>query len=135
LTLPVPGAPRAWSDDREGRIWLTVQDPDALVCIDPRAPDPEASIVVIEASLLQRPDGIWRGDDGGIWFANSAANSIGRIDPSAADPGDSLEAFGAPPDVDGPFDIKDGPDGWLWFTNKTGNTMGRIYAGASNVPV
>jgi streptogramin lyase len=35
--------------------------------------------------------------------------------------------FGAFPEIDEPFDIKDGSDGWLWFTNKSGNSLGRIH--------
>jgi len=68
-------------------------------------------------------------DDGGIWFANTGANSIGRLDPEASDPGDTVQTFGALPEIDEPFDIKDGTDGWLWFTNKSGNSLGRIFSG------
>ena len=84
----------------------------------------------LKSPAIASPDGVWRGDDGGIWFANTGANSIGRIDPNADDSADTVETFGDAPKVDGPFDIKDGPDGWLWFTNKTGNSLGRVYAGA-----
>ena len=36
--------------------------------------------------------------------------------------------YGAPPQVQGPFDIKspEPADGWLWFTNKDGNSLARI---------
>jgi virginiamycin B lyase len=40
-----------------------------------------------------------------------------------------VQTFGALPEVDEPFDIKDGTDGWLWFTNKSGNSLGRIFSG------
>jgi hypothetical protein len=60
------------------------------------------------------------------------ANSPRRLaEVPAADHGDTVQTFGAPPEVDGPFDIKDGPGGWLWFTNKSGNSPGRIYVGNS----
>ena len=49
--------------------------------------------------------------------------------PVAGIGGATVRAFGAYPDVDEPFDIKDGPDGWLWFTNKSGNSLGRIFTG------
>jgi virginiamycin B lyase len=72
---------------------------------------------------------VWLGEDGGIWFANTGANSIGRLDPHATDLADTIQTFGEPPDVGEPFDIKDGPDGWLWFTNQGGNTLGGIFTG------
>jgi virginiamycin B lyase len=80
-------------------------------------------------SSRQAPDGVWLGDDGGIWFANTGANSIGRLNPDAASPDDTVQTFGGPAEVDGSFDIKDGPDGSLWFTNKAANSLGRVWAG------
>jgi streptogramin lyase len=61
--------------------------------------------------------------------SNTGASSIGRLDPDAADPEDTIQTFGGPPEVDEPFDIKGGPDGWLWFTDKAANALGRIFAG------
>jgi virginiamycin B lyase len=106
-----------------------MRDPDALLRIDPGAESPATSLLTVESPLLREPDGIWSGADGGIWFANSGADSIGRLDPLAPDPATTLETFGGPPSVEAPFDIKAGPDDWLWFTNQKGNSIARIYAG------
>ncbi len=119
---------RAWAADAGGRIWLTVRGPDTVVHLDPLAPDPASTLAVVDSPLVNAPDGVWLGDDGGIWFANTDANSIGRLDPHAAQPEDTVQTFGGLPDVDEPFDIKNGPDGWLWFTNKAANSLGRIFA-------
>jgi virginiamycin B lyase len=101
------------------------------VRVDPRADDPASTALVVKSPLVARPDGVWHGADGGIWFANPGAGSIGRLDPDANDPAATVRTFGgedaAPQD---PFDVKEGPDGWLWFTDKAGNALGRIYAGA-----
>jgi len=108
---------------------LTVRGPYTLVNIDPTAPDPASTLAIVDSPLVKAPDGVWHGEDGGIWFANTGANSIGRLDPDAANPADTIQNFGGPPEVDEPFDIKDGPDGWLWFTNKGRQLPGRIFAG------
>jgi virginiamycin B lyase len=111
-----------------------VRGSNTLVRIEPAALDPESTVAVAESPLIGAPDGVWSGDDGGIWFANAGSNSIGRLDPTAPNPGTTVQTFGAPPNVDEPFDIKDGPDGWPWFTNKSGNSLGRIFAGGCAAP-
>jgi virginiamycin B lyase len=123
------GAPRAWAMDDSRRLWLTTQGSPGLLSFDPAAPGTTVDWVTDER--LVTPDGVWFGSDGALWFADTAANAIGRHAPDASGT-DSWRFFGALPDVDGPFDIKSGSDaaeGVLWFTNKTGNTIGRIVVG------
>jgi virginiamycin B lyase len=124
---PDRGHPRAWAIDTEQRLWVTTQDRPGLLAFDPRrleGPDPFSWWT---DDRLATPDGVWCGDDGALWAADTAANAIVRCDPRA-DGADRWSSYGAPPEVQGPFDIKsaDPADGWLWFTNKAGNSLARI---------
>ncbi|BBZ32185.1 Vgb family protein [Mycolicibacterium confluentis] len=119
---PLAGSPRAWAQTADGRLWVTTREPAGLLSFDPAYPVDSAVHVTDER--LREPDGVWVGPDGAVWFADTAANTIVRHQPGAPE---AWQFFGAPPDVEGPFDIKSGPDGTdLWFTNKGGNSIGRI---------
>jgi virginiamycin B lyase len=118
--VPMPGSPRAWCQSTDGRLWLTTRNPAGLLSFDPD--DAFNTAVPVTDSRLSAPDGVWVGRDGAVWLADTGANTIGRYLPAT----DTWSFLGGPPQVDGPFDIKDGPDGALWFTNKAGNTIGRI---------
>jgi virginiamycin B lyase len=66
------------------------------------------------------PGGITPSFDGNVWFTETAASQVARIDAT----GEITEfALGA---GRGPADIVRGPDGNLWFTETTGNAIGRI---------
>ncbi len=120
------GSPRAWTQTADGRLWLTTREPVGLLSFDPV--DPVGTALHVTDERLREPDGVWVGADSGVWFADSAANAIGRYQPGASGP-NAWRFVGSPPEVEGPFDIKTGPDpagGSLWFTNKAGNTIGRI---------
>ena len=97
--------------------------------LDPTAPDPASTATIVRSTFVNSLDGVWRWDDGGIWFANTGASSIGRLDPDAEDPRGTVETFGDTSLLKEPFDIKDGPGGWLWFTDKSLGSLGRIIAG------
>src|SRR5262249_30339971 len=57
-----------------------------------------------------RPEGIPRGPDGTLWFAETFADRIGRITPAGVVTQFSL------PFLSQPAEITAGPDGNLWFT-------------------
>lgn len=117
------GTARAWAQTSDGTLWVTTREPAGLLSFDPA--DPLHSVRHVTGDGVAEPDGVWVGADGALWFADTGANAIGRYSPEAG----TWTFFGAPPEVDGPFDIKAGPDpsdGNLWFTNKTGNSLGRI---------
>lgn len=118
--ITVIGSPRAWAQSTDGRLWLTTREPAGLLSFDPA--DPFNSAIHRTDSRVVEPDGVWVGRDGAVWFADTGANAIGRYLPAS----DQWSFIGAPPQVDGPFDIKEAADGALWFTNKAGNTLGRI---------
>jgi streptogramin lyase len=79
---------------------------------------------------LVQPQGITKGPDGYLWFAETGADQIGRMTsagvltqfalPSIPAPADPIT--GSPP---GPVAITAGPDGALWFVGVPGE-VGRI---------
>jgi streptogramin lyase len=80
---------------------------------------------------IVEPQGITTGPDGNLWFAETAANKIGRMTPAGV-----LKQFSLPaiPDAaqpndgsgpPGPVAITVGPDGALWFVGVPGE-IGRI---------
>ncbi|MBI5338274.1 MAG: hypothetical protein HZB45_11395 [Mycolicibacterium rufum] len=119
----LPALPRAWAPTPDGLLWLTTREPAGLLSFDAR--DPAATLRHATDRRLREPDGVCAGEDGRVWFVDTAANSIVGHLPGTG----SWQFFGAPPDVDGPFDIKPGPDpAVMWFTNKSGNSIGALSA-------
>jgi streptogramin lyase len=81
---------------------------------------------------LVQPQGITKGPDGYLWFAETGADQIGRMTsagvltqfalPSIPAPADPIT--GSPP---GPVAITAGPDGALWFVGVPGEVgRGRL---------
>jgi len=70
-----------------------------------------------------QPEGITLGPDGNMWFAEAAANQIGRIDPKG-----KITEFVVPQSGSAPTDIVAGADGALWFTEASGfpEGIGRV---------
>src|SRR5215831_14064201 len=70
-----------------------------------------------------QPEGITLGPDGNMWFAEAAANQIGRIDPKG-----NITEFVVPQPQSAPVDIVAGADGALWFTEASGfpDGIGRV---------
>src|SRR3990172_7286495 len=62
------------------------------------------------------------GPDRALWFCESGACKIGRLDPNAY----TFQEFALPTENAPPIGIVLGPDGNLWFAEKTGNKIGRI---------
>jgi virginiamycin B lyase len=65
--------------------------------------------------------GIDSGPEGALWFARSAAGSIGR-----AFPGGSVDSFPLPDPGAGPVGVAVGGDGTVWFAEAKGDRVGRI---------
>src|SRR5262245_34540933 len=74
----------------------------------------------IPDTTVARPEGITRGPDGNLWFAESIADRIGRITPAGVVTQFSL------PFLSQPAEITAGPDGNLWFTETGSSRIGRI---------
>ena len=62
------------------------------------------------------------GSDGALWFCESGASKIGRLDPKTY----RFKEFALPTPNATPIGIIEGPDGAFWFAEKTGNKIGRI---------
>jgi virginiamycin B lyase len=67
------------------------------------------------------PAAITLGPDGNLWFAEAAANKIGRITPAGV-----ITEFPIPTANAAPAGIATGIDGNLWFTEMLGNRIGRM---------
>src|SRR5262249_13423248 len=74
----------------------------------------------IPDTTTARPEGITRGPDGNLWFAESIADRIGRITPAGVVTQFSLP-FGSQPSQ-----LTAGPDGNVWFTEPGSSRVGRI---------
>jgi len=70
-----------------------------------------------------QPEGITLGPDRNMWFAEAAANQIGRIDPQG-----TITEFVITQLSSAPVDIVAGADGALWFTEESGfpDGIGRV---------
>ena len=96
---------------------------------------PTATTIPLPAD--SKTEGITRGPDGALWFANFGTHSIGRVTSGPAGsfslPNDGPNPPGPLIDMSGPFDITLGPDNNLWFTAFNG-TVGRLNAGGGITP-
>src|ERR1700751_50699 len=63
-----------------------------------------------------------QGPDGALWFCESGASKIGRLDPDRG----SFTEFALPTPNATPIGITLGGDGNLWFAEKAANKIGRI---------
>src|SRR5262249_58571456 len=104
---------RVWKSLRgSGKRRATVRKPPrtrlALEALDERIL-PSVTEFPIPDTISARPEGITRGPDGNLWFAETLADRIGRITPAGVVTQFSLP-FGSQP-----TEITAGPDGNLWF--------------------
>lgn len=75
-----------------------------------------------------QPTVMTTGPDGNVWFAEPAANKIGRIGLNSP-----LVEFTIPTATAMPYGITVGPDGNIWFTEENVNKIGQVsLAGAFN---
>ncbi|MBX7451001.1 hypothetical protein GR927_23720 [Mycolicibacterium sp. 3033] len=123
IVAPPVATPRAWTQGDGGTLWLTTREPAGLLSFDPA--NPTDTMRLFTHPELREPDGICTGADGRLWFVDSAIDAVVGHTPGKG----SWDYLGAPPDVQGPFDIKPGPDpAVMWFTNKGGNSIGALSA-------
>lgn len=116
---------RAWAQDSQGKLWLTCQAPDMLVYFIAETFVDTPQYHIVTHSQISKPDGIYLGEDGYLYFVNTGLPSIGRIDPHSNNPGKTLQFFHHE-QIKGLFDIKPGPNSTMWFTDKKGNAIGKL---------
>jgi len=68
------------------------------------------------------PHGIARASDGALWFTETAAAQIGRLDPTTG----SITEYPLPNPMSAPMGIAAAADGSFWFTESGINAIGRI---------
>jgi alpha-tubulin suppressor-like RCC1 family protein/streptogramin lyase len=88
-----------------------------------------ASQVVVSLPPGSVPTGITKGPDGNLWFTNSGAGQIGKLDSLTH----QVALINLPDPTCKPVGITSGPDGNLWFTEQVGGKLGVMTtAGALN---
>jgi len=101
-----------------GMIWFT-EHSGAIGEIDPGTGDLVGQYPTPTGG--SEPEGITVGADGALWFAESGAHQVGRLDPSAVVDGtsDGITEYSVPGGTLSeafPDQIVSGPDGALWMT-------------------
>ena len=69
-----------------------------------------------------QPWGVAVDAQGNVWFAETAGNKIGRLDPTTG----GIAEFKVPTQNSQPWAIAVGDDGTIWFTERVGNKIGRL---------
>src|SRR5262245_64901599 len=123
--MSVPSFMAKWLRDGGRRKRVTVRKRPrhrlALEALDERIlPSVTEFPIPLIDVLNSRPEGITRGPDGNLWFAETLADRIGRITPAGVVTQFSL------PFLSAPAEITAGPDGNLWFTEAGSSRIGRI---------
>ena len=119
------GSPQFMTTDSSGKIWLTLLGTNQIAEYDPstkqspnlfKAPAPNSSL-----------QGITIGEDGTIWFAETAAKRIGHLIPCQSAPC-TITDFGPPAGVQITFPIQLAVDrsGAVWFTDHGSNQFGNF---------
>src|SRR5258708_30039578 len=82
-TLTLPSAPNDLALDKEGNVWFTELNADAIGRIDPRSGSISQYPLSAKKSVqMLDPYGISVDSHGMVWFTESGADRIGRLDPS-----------------------------------------------------
>ena len=116
---------RAWAEDTQNKIWLTTHAPDMLIFFDPTTFVKKPKFHFIKHPNIQKPDGIFLGADGYLYFVNSQSPMIGKINPLSQNPVSTLQFF-SHDSIKGLCDIKPGPNHSMWFTDKAGDGIGQL---------
>jgi streptogramin lyase len=74
-------------------------------------PNPHGVITEYAVPAGSNPQGVTRGPDGNLWFAEYDVNQIDRVTPAGI-----ITEYPLPTNTNKPYDITSGPDGNLWFT-------------------
>lgn len=82
-TLTLPSAPNDLAFDKQGHIWFTELNADALGRLDPRSGTLwQYPLSAKKSTQACTPYGITVDPQGRVWFTEASANQLGRLDPA-----------------------------------------------------
>ena len=101
----------------DGNLWMTSSQTHAIVSFNPVTHASAVFLVPVHTTseFIESPDGlsgITTGPDGDLWFTETMANRVGRINPTTH----AIDEFFLPSPSSYPTGITAGPDGEVWFT-------------------
>ncbi len=111
----------------DGNLWFTSRDENAIRRMSVRGENTGSFTVPSQAvKPTKLTKGAWPrviapGPDGNLWFAEMAANKIGRITPKG-----EFKEFAIPTPDSAPYGIVAGPDKRIWFTESSAGKVGRL---------
>jgi len=111
----------------DGNLWFTSREENAIRRISPKGEFNGLFVIPSQATTPTKfntgswPRGITVGPDGQIWFAEMAANKIGRITLTG-----EIKEFDIPTENAQAYGVVSGPDGNLWFTESNVGKIGRL---------
>ncbi len=117
-TLPV--APNDLAIDRQGMVWFTEMNADALGRLNPSSGDLQQFPLAAHQSVQQlNPYGIAIDQQNNVWFSESSQNRIGRLNPYTG----QITTFALPDLQAEPMEIAIAPQGQIWITTFARNLL------------
>jgi virginiamycin B lyase len=104
---------------RDGTVWATLQNADALLRITPRGERTTVDVPIRQAGLTD----VAVAPDGTVWFLAAGANTIGRY------ANGRFDAFNVPSPNAGLTALAVAPDGAAWFSALRAHRIGRVRDG------
>lgn len=112
------GSPTYLAVDAQNRMWLTLTNSNKIAMYDPSNPQNGRFFdVPTPTSLVQ---GIAVAPDGTIWFVETGAKKLARLDPGAA----NITEFSFPFDFLSPVQVAIDRNGMVWSTSHGTNQFG-----------
>lgn len=111
----------------DGNLWFTSREENAIRRISTKGEFNGTFVIPSQATKPTQfnkgswPRGITIGPDGQIWFAEMAANKIGRLTLTG-----EFSEFAIPTEDAQAYGVVTGPDQNLWFTESGAGKIGRI---------
>ncbi|WP_151728239.1 Vgb family protein [Thermogemmatispora aurantia] len=121
LTLPV--APNELLMDRQGLIWFTEMNADALGRLNPATGELRQYPLAAHHTVQQlNPYGLASDAHGNLWFTESSRNRIGYLDPRTG----AITTFSTPDPGAMPMEIAVDQQGQVWVTTFAHNLLLRF---------
>lgn len=111
-TLTLPSAPNDLAFDKQGNIWFTELNADALGRLDVGTGHVQQYPLSADKSVQKlNPYGVTVDPTGMVWFTEASGNQIGRLDPATG----SIRTFPLAGNA-GPMEIVSDAHGTLWIS-------------------